>query len=180
MLSTSKVRIRCYMDPEFCEWKENDQFACVRTILFTCKLTYAHKHEIFYTQMSFPAGRTCLHLLAHSASNACAKKVQWNERNQTAKEAWLSLARILVEAGGNPSLPDLAGKFPHEVAWDKGKLDLHEIFSEVCEGVCHAQGFEIHFPLIVGLNIVFMNRGINMYICLKVNDFFGIRCPKIE
>lgn len=75
-------------------------------------------------------GRTCLHLLAHSASNACAKKVQWNERNQTAKEAWLSLARILVEAGGNPSLPDLAGKFPHEVAWDKGKLDLHEIFSK--------------------------------------------------
>ncbi|XP_037791303.1 uncharacterized protein LOC119586630 [Penaeus monodon] len=77
-------------------------------------------------------GRTCLHLLAHSASIA-RSKVQWCGREQTVEMAWLSLAQILVQAGGDPSLKDLAGELPHVVAKEKAKLELHDFFSKECQ-----------------------------------------------
>ncbi|XP_047490054.1 uncharacterized protein LOC125039803 [Penaeus chinensis] len=77
-------------------------------------------------------GRTCLHFLAHSASNS-RSKVQWHGREETVETAWLSLAKILVHAGGDPSLKDLAGELPHVVAKEKAKLELHDFFSRKCQ-----------------------------------------------
>ncbi|XP_042887759.1 uncharacterized protein LOC122263416 [Penaeus japonicus] len=74
-------------------------------------------------------GRTCLHMLAYSASYSLSK-VQWRGRQQTVEEAWVSLARSLIEGGCDPSLPDLAGEYPHAVARQKAKLKLHDLFQE--------------------------------------------------
>ncbi|XP_063606387.1 uncharacterized protein LOC134781222 [Penaeus indicus] len=86
-------------------------------------------------------GRTCLHLLAHSASNS-RSKVQWHGRKETVETAWLSLAKILVKAGGDPSLKDLSGELPHVVAKEKAKLELHDFFSTTCQQVRDSQSFK--------------------------------------